>query len=85
MRALSSLVVTIVYSSSDGTIHGHGVHHRETKYRKIGDGDFVDDRGDKEMPKSFIVEYIWVNEANVDVRGSRLVLFGTVLIASLYG
>lgn len=83
VRALSTLVVTIVYSSSDGTIHG--VHHREAKYRTIGDGDFGDNREDNEMPKSFNVEYIWVNEADVDVRGSLLVLFGTVLIASLYG
>ena len=86
VRALSSLVITIVYSSSDGTIHG--VHHREAKYRTISDGvgDFGDNNsGDDEMPKSFNVEYIWVNEADVDVRGSLLVLFGTVLIASLYG
>ncbi len=84
-KALSNLVITIVYSSSDGTIHG--VHHREATYRddvgysSDGSGSGDNDNG---MPKAFNVEYIWVNEADVDVRGGLLVLFGTVLIASLY-
>jgi len=91
-KALSNLVITIVYSSSDGSIHG--VHYREAKYRNVGDSissstskgieGFGDD-SNKDMPKSFNVEYIWVNEADVDVQGGLLVLFGTVLIASLYG
>ncbi|KAL3761368.1 hypothetical protein ACHAWU_000502 [Discostella pseudostelligera] len=91
-KALSNLVITIVYSSSDGSIHG--VHYREAKYRNVGDsissstsdgvGEFGDD-SNNDMPKSFNVEYIWVNEADVDVRGGLLVLFGAVFIASLYG
>jgi hypothetical protein len=91
-KALSNLVITIVYSSSDGTIHG--VHHREATYRddvgyssdSSGSSSSSSGGGDNDhgMPKSFNVEYIWVNEADVDVRGGLLVLFGTVLIASLY-
>jgi hypothetical protein len=70
------------------------VHYREAKYRNVGDsissstsdgvGEFGDD-SNNDMPKSFNVEYIWVNEADVDVRGGLLVLFGAVFIASLYG
>ena len=89
-KALSNLVITIVYSSSDGTIHG--VHHREATYRDdVGyssdsSGSSSSSSGDNDngMPKTFNVEYVWVNEADVDVRGGLLVMFGTVLIASLY-
>lgn len=73
-KALSNLVITIVYSSSDGSIHG--VHHQEAIYQ-----DGIDTNT---MPKSFNIEYIWVNEADVDVQGGFLVLFGTVVVASLY-
>jgi len=73
-RILQKLVVTIVYSGSDGSIHAV---HRETKYQEGGGGN--------SMSKSFTVEYIWVNEADVDIQGGLLVLFVAVLIVSFCG
>ena len=39
------------------------------------------------IPKqqSFTVEYIWINEADVDVQGGLMILFVAVLIVSLSG
>lgn len=82
-RVLQKLVITIVYSGSDGSIHAV---HRETKYQDSpiskGDGRRI---SSSSMPKSFTVEYIWVNEVDVDVQGGLLALFVAVLIASLCG
>jgi len=82
-KILQNLEVTIVYSGSDGSIHAV---HRDTKYQassvtkgRSGIGN------DNHMPKSFTVEYIWVNEADVDVQGGLLALFLAVLIVSLSG
>lgn len=85
-RALENLIVTIVYSGGDGSIHAV---HRESRYRDIpvggvrGDNDAAESaRG---IPKSFTVDYIWVNEADVDVQWGLLAMFLAVLIVSLSG
>ena len=76
-KALERLEITLVYSGSDGSIHAV---QSATKYRAGGVGDDGD-----APPKSFTVEYIWVNEADVDARGALLALFLAVLVASLGG
>mmetsp|Transcript_31274 Transcript_31274/g.54379 ORF Transcript_31274/g.54379 Transcript_31274/m.54379 type:complete len:275 (+) Transcript_31274:81-905(+) len=86
---LQILIITIVYSGSDGSIHAV---HRETRYldspitttNNKGRDDKGNDNGSSSgMPKSFTVEYIWVNEADVDVQGGLLAMFVVVLIVSL--
>jgi len=68
-KMLQSLIITIVYSGSDGNIHAV---HRETKYQTP-----ITNK------KSFTVEYIWVEEADVDVQSGLLVMFGIVFIVSI--
>jgi hypothetical protein len=70
-RALESLVINIVYSSGDGTIHAI---HREARYRTAPDGS---------MPRTFDVEYVWMNEADVDVSSGMLVMFVAVIAYTL--
>ena len=60
-RTLDKLVITFVYSGSDGSIHAV---QRETKYLN----------GHSALPKSFVVEYIWIEEADVDMQGGISVL-----------
>jgi len=90
-KVLENLIVTIVYSGSDGSIHAV---HRETNYQqtpipKKGGRAYRDGSGvggeESNMPKSFTVEYVWVNEADVDVPSGLLALFVAVLIVSLSG
>lgn len=78
-KTLQSLVITIVYSGSDGSIHA--VHHK-TEYQDASKGGRPP-RDKASMPKSFTVEYAWVNEADVDVQGGLLALFVAVLVVSL--
>jgi len=68
-KMLQSLIITIVYSGSDGNIHAV---HRETKYQSP-----ITNK------KSFTVEYIWIEEADVDVQLGLLVMFGIVFIVSI--
>jgi hypothetical protein len=70
-KLLSDLTITFVYSGSDGSIHA--VHRQST---------MVDVN---EHHKSFVVEYIWIEEANVDIRGGVLVLFSCVVLFVLVG
>lgn len=79
-KILQHLEVTIVYSGSDGSIHAV---HRDTKYQASSVTSEVGN--DTDVPKSFTVEYIWVNEADVDVQAGLLALFLAVLIVSLSG
>lgn len=88
-KVLENLIITIVYSGSDGSIHAV---HRETAYRDTTDTAHTansDNKGggggNNGMPKSFTVEYIWVNEADVDVQGGMLVMFAAVLLVALSG
>ena len=82
-RALESLIVTIVYSGGDGTIHAV---HREARYRDVDESGGMGNGGGGTgaMPGSYFdVDYVWINEADVDVGGGTLVLFVAVLLASL--
>jgi hypothetical protein len=82
-RALESLIVTIVYSGGDGTIHAV---HREARYRDVDESGGMGNGGGGTgaMPGSYFdVDYVWINEADVDVGGGMLVLFVAVLLASL--
>lgn len=74
-KMLQNLIITIVYSSSDGSIHAI---HRETKYQDNSGGGVLN-------KKSFTVEYIWINEADVDLQGGLLAMFFVVLLVSLAG
>lgn len=74
-KMLQNLIITIVYSSSDGSIHAI---HRETKYQDNSRGGVVN-------KKSFTVEYIWINEADVDLQSGFLTMFLAVLFVSLAG
>ena len=78
---LDNLLITIVYSGSDGSIHAI---HREAKYL---DTPIAMGGSRRTIPKqqSFTVEYIWINEADVDVQGGLMILFVAVLIVSLSG
>jgi hypothetical protein len=68
---LEKLIITFVFSGSDGSIHAV---HRETKYIN-----------DSNMPKSFTVEYVWIEEADVDMQLGVGVLFLCVLVFVLIG
>jgi len=81
-KVLENLIITIVYSGSDGSIHAV---HRETTYRDNSNSQGNVDAWNNGMPKSFTVEYIWVNEADVDVQGGMLVMFLAVFIVALSG
>lgn len=75
-KVLESLIITFVYSGSDGSIHAV---NRETKYH---DNKSNPSNG---MPESFVVEYVWIEEADVDVQGGLLMLFVAVLIVAISG
>ena len=68
-KMLQSLIITIVYSGNDGNIHAV---HRESKYQSP-----ITNK------KSFTVEYVWIEEADVDVQSALLVMFGIVFIVSI--
>jgi hypothetical protein len=71
-HTLEKLVITFVYSGSDGSIHAV---HREAKY--------IDGTGSNR--KTFLVEYIWIEEADVDLQSGVLVLFMCVVLFVLIG
>ena len=71
-RVLESLLVTIIYSSGDGMIHAV---HRTVKYTTTT----------TTVPKKFHVEYIWINEADVDIQDGILTMCVCVLVMSLFG
>ena len=71
-RVLESLLVTIIYSSGDGMIHAV---HRTVKYTTTT----------TTVPKKFHVEYIWINEADVDIQNGILTMCVCVLVMSLFG
>ena len=70
-HTLEKLIITFVYSASDGSIHAV---HREIKY--------MDGVGTN---KSFVVEYIWIEEADVDMQSGIMVLFVCVVLFVLAG
>jgi hypothetical protein len=71
-HTLEKLIITFVYSGSDGSIHAV---HREAKY--------TDGKGGNN--KTFLVEYIWIEEANVDLQSGVLVLFMCVVLLVCIG
>lgn len=73
-NVLQHLEITIIYSGSDGSIHAV---HRDATYRARGAEDGT--------PASFTVEYVWVNEADADVRAGLLALFAAVVLVALSG
>lgn len=76
-KALDTLVITFVYSASDGSIHSV---QQDVRYR-----DLQQKGGRYTMPKSFTVEYVWIEEADVDLEGGAFVLFAVVLIVAIFG
>ncbi|KAL3788516.1 hypothetical protein HJC23_006554 [Cyclotella cryptica] len=79
-KVLEKLIITFVYSGSDGSIHAV---HREARYTDADNSSQLDHEND--LPKSFVVEYIWIEEADVDARGGVLMLFLCVLCAVFGG
>lgn len=77
-KALETLVIKFVYSASDGSIHSVQQEARFRDFQPIGGGQNT-------MPKSFTVEYVWIEEADVDLEGGVFVLFGIVLLVALLG
>ena len=77
-RALETLIIKFVYSANDGSIHSV---QQDTRYRdnNSGGGD------NKMMPKSFTVEYVWIEEADVDLESGIFVLFAVVFFVALFG
>ncbi|KAL9178418.1 LOW QUALITY PROTEIN: hypothetical protein ACHAXT_003748 [Thalassiosira profunda] len=79
-RALQRLIVTIVY---------RGAMEPFTREAKYGDATRKGERRTEGsgggMPKSFTVEYVWVNEADVDAPAGFFALFVAVLVVSLSG
>ena len=78
--SLETLIIKFVYSASDGSIHS--VQQEARYYQRGGDGK--NDNYNK-MPKSFTVEYIWIEEADVDFESGVFVLFAVVLFVALFG
>ncbi|KAK1744309.1 hypothetical protein QTG54_004842 [Skeletonema marinoi] len=77
-KALDTLIIKFVYSASDGSIHSV---QQQTRYR-----DFQPNGGGRNtMPKSFTVEYVWIEEADVDLESGVLFLFAIVLLVALLG
>jgi len=77
-KALDTLVIKFVYSASDGSIHSV---QQETRYiHSQSNGG-----GRNTMPKSFNVEYVWIEEADVDLDSGVFTLFAAVLLIAMLG
>ncbi|KAL7454564.1 hypothetical protein ACHAWC_006199 [Mediolabrus comicus] len=79
-RSLETLIIKFVYSANDGSIHSV---QQDTRYRDNNSGGGSIDN--KMMPKSFTVEYIWIEEADVDLESGIFVLFAVVFFVALFG
>lgn len=79
-RALETLIIKFVYSANDGSIHSV---QQDTRYRDNNSGGGSIDN--KMMPKSFTVEYVWIEEADVDLESGILLLFAVVFFVALFG
>ena len=77
-KALDTLVIKFVYSASDGSIHSV---QQETRYKDPQSNG----GGRNSMPKSFDVEYIWIEEADVDLDSGVFALFAVVLLLAMLG
>jgi hypothetical protein len=76
-RVLETLVITIIYSSGDGRIHAV---HRNVKYTTTATTTTT-----VHVPKKFNVEYIWINESDVNIQDGILTMYICVLLVSLLG
>lgn len=76
-KALDTLVIKFVYSASDGSIHSV---QQEARYEDPHNGG-----GRNSMPKSFDVEYVWIEEADVDLDSGVFALFAVVLLVAMIG
>jgi len=71
-RVLETLTVTFVYCR-DGDVHGVS-----------SSGKFVDlKHADEETISRFRVEYVWIEEADIDLTGGLSVTMGVVVLVSL--
>ena len=77
-KALHSLVINFVYSSSDGSIHSV---QQDAQYQQI----LKNGARKNEIPRSFTVEYIWIEEADVDIDSGVFVLFTIICYFALFG
>lgn len=77
-KALDTLVIKFVYSASDGSIHSV---QQETRYEDPQSNG----GGRNSMPKSFDVEYVWIEEADVDLDSGVFALFAIVLLVAMLG
>ena len=77
-KALDTLVIKFVYSASDGSIHSV---QQETRYNDSQSSG----GGRNTMPKSFTVEYVWIEEADVDLDSGVFALFAVVLLVVFLG
>jgi hypothetical protein len=77
-RVLESLVITIIYSSGDGRVHAV---HRNVKYTTTATTTTTT----ADVPMKFHVEYIWINESDVDIQDGILTMYICVLLVSLLG
>jgi hypothetical protein len=78
-RVLESLVITIIYSSGDGRIHAV---HRNVKYTTTATATTTTT---VHVPKKFNVEYIWINESDINIQDGILTMYICVLLVSLLG
>ena len=80
-RALETLIIKFVYSANDGSIHSV---QQDTRYHdnNSGGGGSIDN---KMMPKSFTVEYVWIEEADIDLESGIFVLCAVVFFVALFG
>ena len=72
-KALDTLVIKFVYSASDGSIHSV---QQEARY---------EDPHNSGVRKSFDVEYIWIEEADVDLDSGVFAFFAVVLLVAMLG
>jgi len=77
-KALDTLIIKFVYSASDGSIHSV---QQEMRYRDSQSNG----GGLNTMPKSFNVEYVWIEEADVDLESGVFTLFAAVLLVAVLG
>ena len=68
-HTLEKLIITFVYSASDGSIHAV---HRTTQYIEG-------------QSTSFTIEYVWIEEADVDMQSGVVMLFLSVMVVLLMG
>mmetsp|Transcript_6740 Transcript_6740/g.10552 ORF Transcript_6740/g.10552 Transcript_6740/m.10552 type:complete len:245 (-) Transcript_6740:357-1091(-) len=80
-KALDTLIIKFVYSASDGSDGSIHSVQQEMRYRDSQSNG----GGLNTMPKSFNVEYVWIEEADVDLDSGVFTLFAAVLLVAVLG